>query len=92
MKITLEKTDESGWLVVCGDRFSSMLGPDEALGVFAAFLFGNRNNLPYLRTYAQTRIYDWQEPAALLPATVEPMPVSDFIIYRRELLANVKGV
>ena len=94
MKITLERTESTGWLVVCGDRFASHLGEDEALGVFAAVLFGRYgSSLPYLRTYAQTTIFDGiQDVAGLLPAEVQSMPVSDFVIRRRVLIADAKGV
>lgn len=92
-KLTLEDTGD-GWLVVCGDRFASHLQRDETLGVVAALLFGG-GGLPYLETYAQHNrrcSWMWDDAiAGLLPATVAPMPTSDFVIYRRELLADVKG-
>lgn len=91
-KITLEETAGSGWLVVSGNRFSPHLGKDEALGVVAAMLYGH-GQLPYLGTYRDN--LRWQtivEPAGLLPDHVAPMPTSDFIIYRRELIADAKGI
>lgn len=91
-KLTVEEVPGSGWLVVCGELFSSNLCRDEALGVVAAMLYGN-GFLPYLRTYAGNMAWrQTVEPIAFLPATVEPMPTSDFIIYRRELIADAKGI
>lgn len=92
MKITLERTESTGWLVVCGDRFASHLGADEALGIFAAALFGS-GRLPYLRTYEETRFFDPPAPiAGLLPASVPAVPVSDFVIRRRVLIADTRGI
>lgn len=90
-KITLERVDGAGWMVSCGDEFSSYLAPDEALGVFATALFGNYENLPYLNCYRR-HIHQWDDVAGLLPETVEPMPISDFVIWHRELIADAKGI
>lgn len=91
-KLTIEEVPNAGWLVVSGNRFSPHLGREEVLGVVAAMLYGN-GCMPYLGTYRDN--LRWQtivEPAGLLPDHVAPMPLSDFIIYRRELIADAKGI
>jgi hypothetical protein len=95
MKIELERQD-CGYFVRVGDAFDHHLGRDEALGAVAAVLFGLQP--PYLKTYEGhirwgLQYCGWERgPFLALPAAVVPMPVSEFVIFRRELIADARGV
>lgn len=79
------------WFVESGGRFSSYLGSDEALGVVAAILCGVKP--PYLGTYEDSmRWREWSPVSALLPAHIPPRERSEFVIYRRELVMNGRGI
>lgn len=94
-ELTIILTDNRLFTVRAGDKFSTHLGFDEALGVAAQFILNGAGSLQYLKDYPgwasqERRWGGYVTPAALLPAPGE-IQVSN-VSKARELVAEALGV
>ncbi|MCA0188096.1 MAG: hypothetical protein LCH90_19295 [Proteobacteria bacterium] len=94
-ELTIIRIDERNFTIRAGDKFSTHLCFDEALGVAAQFILNGAGNLQYLKDYPdwasnEKRWGGYVTPAALLPAP-GGIQVSN-VSKARELVTEALGV